>query len=113
MAEHRLTLNDQFVVNALIYLVSTVTPEPGEERMVLECLAGVLPRCLGEAPNMGPVLAAAECYVAATRAGPGERREAMFRAHIVAKAAIKPFALWRMGLIQDALRQRQGAQADA
>ncbi|WP_284262512.1 hypothetical protein [Roseicyclus amphidinii] len=103
MAEHKLTLPDQFVVNALIYLSAGLIVPDGEQRMVIAEMSVQLKGCNWDNPRMAPLIDVAQAFIEAD-AKPGTlRRDALFSARMAAARVLTPFTLWRMGLIQAAI----------
>lgn len=104
MAEHKLTLSDQFLVNALIYLSAGLVVPEGEQRMVIAEMSVQLKACNWDNPRMAPLIDVAQEFIAADRKTGQPRTDGLFSARLAAARILTPFTLWRMGLIQAAIQ---------
>lgn len=111
-APTKLTLPDQFLVNALIYLSAGLIVPESEQRMVIAEMSVQLKRCNWDNPAMAPLIDVAQAFIDADARSGQARSEGLFAARMAAARILTPFAMWRMGLIQAAIASaRQGAAA--
>lgn len=93
-----LTLADQVMVNATLWLILTRDAGSSDAKAVEDILREVLPDCSEDHPFAGDVAEAARDLLAnASRAGPLRAR------HFLAR-----FAYWRMALAWDRYRKIRG-----
>lgn len=103
MAERRLSLADQVLVNALIFLANQRLEHVGNTDLALDVIREVLPACSTDIPQMeAPIRAAVELMALGPRRA--KMRGAWGFARSAAGDACAQFAFWRAGLALDALR---------
>lgn len=100
----KLTLADQALANALIFLAAQMTQDERTD-MVLRELPDLLPAASRDIRWMAALAAAgAEVMTAAPRRGQKQHAPAWAAAQLTLRAAVADFAFWRGGLALDALR---------
>lgn len=112
-APQKLTLADQALANALIFLAAQVI-EDDRTDMVLRELPDLLPAASREVRCMA-VLAAAglEVMAAAPRRRQKDFGPVWAKAQMTLRAAVADFAFWRGGLALDVLRATLPQKGDA
>lgn len=99
----KLTLADQVVINGL-YWLTTSRVDDRNKAMVLAVIDDFLPRTSEEHPAMKPLTTCAEVLVDCSKGSSDGWAGAIFDA----SQAMSRFALWRMGLAQEALNKQEG-----
>lgn len=105
MADDRLTLADQVLVNAMSYLTTVPGGEPENMTMTIAAIREVLVDCSDEHPRMAPLCAAAERMLSVQRVADLRTRSNAFAAAAAdARRALSRIYLHRAGAALDRIR---------
>jgi hypothetical protein len=99
MADPRLTLADQALINAMIVVTAPRLGHTENARMVTEMLGELAAKANRDHPKLEPLIEAAEAIWG------GER----FSAEMRARSALAEIALWRLGQALDAMKKGEAA----
>lgn len=101
MAETKLTLRDQLLINAMMYLACSVRRDPNHD-MIVHLVCETLPNVNIYHHRLRPLVAAAELVAASVELKDPQR---MKLAIFDARRAMADIALWRASLVQDELKK--------
>jgi hypothetical protein len=101
MAEARLSIADQLVANALIYLAARVVEDRDRDGLMIEALRLALPQTSGH-PVIAPMVAAARVLLGALDEVP-RSQAAISAARLHAAGPVANFVFWRAALAHAAL----------
>jgi hypothetical protein len=109
----RLSLHDQFLANALIYVTSRFGYDATFYAMVGE-MRSVLPRCNWNSERMAPLIDTAQALIEASERPEGQiRNEALFTAIHDARRVVTSFSEWRLRKALDAIAAAQAKEGRA